>query len=343
MAVTDNGPLIVNVTWVLCLFSGSVLGLRIYAKLSRRHSLWWDDYILIFSHPQVLLLVDTVITQNLTIIAPGTSVTASISCFVSTFSKISFGVTLLRLTEGLWKWFVWFCIITLFLVMLPSAMLACISCRPVEKAWNPSVLGICWDAVMVVNYGSFNEAWCATIDFALELLPWKLLLGVGIAMSLGLLPGVCALFKGLYLVQLRQENFYYNGKDVIIWTAVETATTIVGASIPVLRVFFKDVVSSLESILQSLEKRDFPNFAKIAGRLGNGTWVEARGGEEAGSWIQLDPREDTASDKSILRGDGMQTPNPGKSGILQTSTVVTDYEERPHYVIRKAQWKRTRE
>lgn len=36
-----------------------------------------------------------------------------------------------------------------------------------------------------------------------------------------------------------------NGKDVTIWTAVETATAIVGSSIPVLRVFIKEKASTL--------------------------------------------------------------------------------------------------
>ena len=49
MAVDDNGPLIVGVTWFLCWFSGGFLALRLYAKISRRQRLWWDDHILIFS------------------------------------------------------------------------------------------------------------------------------------------------------------------------------------------------------------------------------------------------------------------------------------------------------
>jgi hypothetical protein len=67
---------------------------------------------------------------------------------------------------------------------------------------NPEVLeslieGTCWPASVLINYGIFNAAWCAAADFALALLPWKLIwglqlklrekLGVGIAMSMGLL------------------------------------------------------------------------------------------------------------------------------------------------------------
>jgi hypothetical protein len=49
MAVDDHGPVMVGATWFLCWFSGAFLALRLYAKISRRQGLWWDDHILIFS------------------------------------------------------------------------------------------------------------------------------------------------------------------------------------------------------------------------------------------------------------------------------------------------------
>jgi hypothetical protein len=44
-----NGPVIVGVSWFLFAFCSCFLALRLYAKLSRAHGLWWDDWILIFS------------------------------------------------------------------------------------------------------------------------------------------------------------------------------------------------------------------------------------------------------------------------------------------------------
>jgi len=217
-----------GITWWLTFLSGGFLGLRVYAKLSRRQGLWWDDWILITSWvsvistlkrtctdaQQVLLLVEAIITQmgqllgfgkrtvdidpnNILTIALYTSIGASISCFASTFSKISFGVTLLRLTTGVIRWTIWFSVVTLFLFMLPSAFITWISCTPTAKAWNPEIPGRCWDASVTVNYGIFNAAWCAAADFYLALIPWTLIwglqmrtrekIGVGIAMSMGLL------------------------------------------------------------------------------------------------------------------------------------------------------------
>jgi hypothetical protein len=141
--------------------------------------------------------MDDIDPNNILILVLGTSIAASISCFASTFSKISFGVTLLRLTSGKIRWTVWFCIVTLFLFMLPSAFITYIHCTPIAKAWNPTLEGHCWDPVAIVNYGIFNAAWCTVADFYLALLPWTLIwglqmrtrekIGVGIAMSMGLL------------------------------------------------------------------------------------------------------------------------------------------------------------
>ncbi|KAJ4302949.1 hypothetical protein N0V90_001840 [Kalmusia sp. IMI 367209] len=232
----DNGPVILGATWFLTAISAAFLGLRLYAKSSRRQGLWWDDYILITSWPyQLLLAVEAAITQagrelgmgkhvwtipqeDAFALARLTYIGATVSCFAATLSKISFGVTLLRFTSGKLNIFVWFCCISLFLFMLPSAFLSWIQCRPVAKLWNPFLEGSCWGGTILRDYGFFNAAFCATVDFALALLPWKLLwglqlqtkekIGVGIAMSMGLLAGMCAIIKGIYLQQLTDSDFF---------------------------------------------------------------------------------------------------------------------------------------
>ncbi|KAK2043917.1 hypothetical protein LZ31DRAFT_584984 [Colletotrichum somersetense] len=283
--VQTHGPLIGAVTWFLCFFCGVFLALRLYAKLSRGKKLWWDDYILTFSW--TCLLVESIITQiginlgfgrhyydiqpqtNLLKIAMYTSVGASISCFASTGSKVAFGVTLLRLTSGWYKVFVWFAVVTLPVVMLPSAIMTWVKCHPVQKNFNRQMEGTCWDESVTLNYGIFNAAWCAFTDFVLALIPWKLIwgmrlrrhdkIGVCFAMSLGWLTGVCAIIKGVYLVQLEKGDFFFNGKDVTIWTAVETATAVTGSSIPVLRVFIKEKSSILGCSRKNNNKTSGPN------------------------------------------------------------------------------------
>ncbi|KAF3033924.1 hypothetical protein E8E11_001640 [Didymella keratinophila] len=369
MGVPDNGPLIVGITWWLTFLCGGFLGLRVYAKLSRRRGLWWDDWILIFSW--VMLFIEAIITQvgqvlgfgkrtvdidpnNVLTIALCTSIGASISCFASTFSKISFGVTLLRLTTEKIRWSVWFSIITLFIFMLPSAFVTWIQCTPTAKAWNPTLEGHCWDAMYTVDYGIFNAAWCAVADFYLALLPWTLIwglqmrtrekIGVGIAMSMGILAGVCAIVKGVYIVQLRQADFSYHGKDVTIWTAVETAVAIIGASIPVLRVFFREKVSSYSnprgrSIAPSTLKRIPTTTATARRSIALNHMAPSK--DKEGVWTRIEPIDERTGDvdarsERSLRGRqsdeeiGVAVGGPGDEGSQDgiTTMITHEVEER---------------
>ncbi|KAF2854266.1 hypothetical protein T440DRAFT_271686 [Plenodomus tracheiphilus IPT5] len=382
MGVPDNGLVIVGITWWLTFLCGAFLGLRIYAKLSRKQKLWWDDHILIVSW--FLLLIEAILTQvgrnigfgkrtadisveHIGSIIIYTSIGASVSCFASTLSKISFGVTLLRLTMGPLRWFIWFCIVTLFLIMLPSALNPWIQCRPFAKVWDDSIKGTCFPSSVTVNYGIFNAAWCAAADFALALIPWKLIwglqlqtrdkIGVGIAMSMGVLAGICAIVKGVYIVQLRQQDFFYNGKDVTIWTVVETATAIIGASIPVLRVFFIETMSSYSGSRgrsgSHSNKTSIPVPWQLQRSPHSGSHtatVQAMGRDKDRGWVsmsmeQIEDRSDDASQRSILRHeeDGLGRGDSGAvvhedDGILQTNTVTVTVEDDGEMRYQDAQW-----
>jgi hypothetical protein len=267
---------------------------------------------------------------------------ASISCFAATFSKISFGVTLLRLTKGKVYAFVWFSIIGLFIVMLPSAMLTWIQCKPTAKLWISSIGGTCWPPVVTVAYGYFNTAFCVIVDFALALIPWMVLrhlklhtrekIGLGIAMSMGFLAGICAVVKGLYLKDLTGNDFFckstsslylghrltdstVKGKDLTIWTSVETATAIVGASIPVLRVYLKN---SIETLHDRYHRTDYE---------GNTVTVSAPSRSVAIplSIINLKSAK-RLSVHSITETTGLRGGTPPENDIIvQTNTVTIEY------------------
>jgi hypothetical protein len=163
------------------------LALRIYCKLSRRRSLWWDDHFLVASWvsnrfpdildallttakiPKVALLVSTAmltegtkagiglhyLDMNLKYmpkmawISYGAGFCATLA---TTWSKTSFGITLLRLSDGWVKWLIWFIIITTNLVHGFSAAMMWIQCWPVAKLWTPSMEGTCWPNSVVQDY-----------------------------------------------------------------------------------------------------------------------------------------------------------------------------------------------
>jgi len=73
------------------------------------------------------------------------------SILAAVWSKTSFAVTLLRISEGGVKRFIWFVVITVNLVLGATATIQWIQCWPVEHLWNPNLPGSCWPRAIVIQ------------------------------------------------------------------------------------------------------------------------------------------------------------------------------------------------
>jgi hypothetical protein len=91
--------------------------------------------------------VPTVVTLGMT---SSIFVVAAVS-----WSKTSFGITLLRISNGWIKTTIWFIIISMNILFALSPLLHFVSCVPLRKAWNPLVPGTCWDPRVGVYYDIF--------------------------------------------------------------------------------------------------------------------------------------------------------------------------------------------
>ena len=80
----------------------------------------------------------------------------SLTFVAAIWSKTSFALTLLRLTEGWVKWAIWFIIVSMNVFMGLSAMFNWIQCTPIDKMWYPDKDGACWDPEIVPNYNLFS-------------------------------------------------------------------------------------------------------------------------------------------------------------------------------------------
>lgn len=75
------------------------------------------------------------------------------------WSKTGFGITLLRVMQGLTKAIVWFLIITINIFLGFSAVIDFIACRPVSAVWDPDTPGAkCWPGSYVVKYHIFSSS-----------------------------------------------------------------------------------------------------------------------------------------------------------------------------------------
>lgn len=78
------------------------------------------------------------------------------------WSKTSFALSLLRITNGRTKWFVWFIIVTVNIVLGVSATVLWITCWPVAKLWYSDIEGRCWPTTVVEKYQTFAS--CKTVS-----------------------------------------------------------------------------------------------------------------------------------------------------------------------------------
>lgn len=78
------------------------------------------------------------------------NITATLSIAASIWSKTSFALSILRLTDGWLRGLVWFLIGPTNVAMGVSALFNWIHCTPVKKLWDFGAEGTCWP--MKVTY-----------------------------------------------------------------------------------------------------------------------------------------------------------------------------------------------
>ncbi|KAG9250337.1 uncharacterized protein F5Z01DRAFT_376687 [Emericellopsis atlantica] len=348
MSIPDHGPLMTSAIWPICGVSLLFLAARLYVRFSRNRAFWWDDWVLIASWVCLLgqtwtaqaaigygfgkLLEDIDPPSNTYQIALYVQVGATFVAFAISLSKISFAITLLRLTLGYWRYLVWSTIISMALLSLPAAILPWVQCRPFKKVFDPSIPGDCFDPAKILSYAIFVSAWNALMDFVLATLPWTVLwklnmnrtekMGVGVCMSLGVLAGTVAIVKSCYISQIAEKDFFYNGVELICWSAAETAAAIIAASIPVLRVFIREKTSSAGYSNSRGARRDTIPLSRVGGSRVDPVQDARKVVNEV--WVTAHNRSDGESDKSILRGNAGSSDSAPEGTILQTNTFVVD-------------------
>ncbi|KAK9415249.1 hypothetical protein SUNI508_02097 [Seiridium unicorne] len=261
----DNfGPQVNVCVWVLSSMAAAWLILRVYYKFLRQKRLWWDNYILIASWLMLLggnISITFAVTfgfgkHSYDIEPHKFSPMRLVSNFAGTFiiigaawSKTAFAVTLLRISSGWQKFFIWFIIISVNAVLGVSGVTTWTRCWPLEKTWVMSLTGTCWSYSINVYYNIFTAAYSGLMDVTLALLPWNILWGLSVdrkeklsalaAMSMGLLAGITS-FAKIYAIQDSGKSDIVNAVQLVILATAEISVTIIAASVPLLRALARD-------------------------------------------------------------------------------------------------------
>ncbi|KAM7191313.1 hypothetical protein V8F20_009368, partial [Naviculisporaceae sp. PSN 640] len=264
----DRGLAILLSHWLLTAAATVFLALRVYCKRSSRKRLWWDDWILIAAW--LTIIATDILTTALVLefklgrhdwdlkvtpdnLAKFIILLSSRASFTLTslgWTKTAFAVTLLRLTEGFTRRFVWFIIISLNVTTIISGLIPWIQCSPLEKTWTPAMDGFCWANKVGTKVWIGMGAYSALMDFTLAVLPWTFLyhlalrnkekFGILVAMSMGVIAGAVAIAKQVpfSLPQLGSGDSF-NEVELYIWDITESTVTTMAACIPTLRVLLQ--------------------------------------------------------------------------------------------------------
>ncbi|KAL8300901.1 hypothetical protein RB593_010315 [Gaeumannomyces tritici] len=294
-----GGPSVEKALWLLVGLSAVFLTLRLYCKQRYPNSrLRWEDAVLVASW--VMLVADASIVTFLIVSgfsSPGFAVTranittisvaglASVTAGIAgqAWSKTSFAMTLLRMSQGWMAAFIWFAIVSMNVLFGASATLFWVGCSPVEKRWSPFVPGDCDPdtSVRAAVFGFYVSIYSGLVDIILALLPWPILLklraspnglelsikekiGVALAMSMGVVAGAMAFVGASYFRVLEHPSIDLTdgSGDLASWAAAETAVAIMASSIPVLRVLIRDLAAREAARLQARLARRKAAIAK---------------------------------------------------------------------------------
>ncbi|KAK3335102.1 hypothetical protein B0T19DRAFT_6 [Cercophora scortea] len=350
---SNTGPRMNAVIWILVGISACFLGLRVYCKFSRNKGLWWDDIFLIGAW--IAIMIESAILSASTTLGYGLhiwdfnlanmpklviylNVAGTFSITAAAWSKTSFAITLLRLTHGWHKWVVWFIIVSVNVTMGLSALFPWVSCTPVQKSWDSTVPGTCWDPSIVVHYNTFSAAFSATMDIVLAMLPWVVIwnlqmkrnekIGVAVAMSMGVFAGVTGIIKTSMVPNMLSSDFA-DGLILFMWGNAESNVTIIAASIPILRVLIRDAASSRRYYKSGQSGEPTNANSKFTGAKHSHAVVTISGGPLDSQVDMQKQMTDDSSDRSILGGDHPGAPKTGPNGkIVQTQDFSVKYHTR---------------
>ncbi|KAI0095320.1 hypothetical protein F4776DRAFT_677637 [Hypoxylon sp. NC0597] len=256
------------VIWVLISLATTFLGLRVFCKYKRGRGLWWDDWILIASW--IILLVAGIISSISVAVVffehdqddqmgghdVGllTTITGTLFFIAAIWSKTSFALTLFRIAGPRLKIVLRIMMVSMNGITCVSVVLRWLQCHPIRLVWDSDAHGTCWNRSLILGVTIFAASYSAFADFVLAALPWPIIIklqmrtsekiGISVAMSMGVCAGITSIIKCTKFSVLKSDKFADDVFELSIWSIAEIATTMMAASIPVLRALVREATGT---------------------------------------------------------------------------------------------------
>ncbi|MCJ1470863.1 hypothetical protein MMC07_009510 [Pseudocyphellaria aurata] len=341
----NRGPDTYGAIIPFTILSTATVVARMYARINMVHNVGWDDYtILLAQFMNILNLIFQILAvqhglgrhmyflpfQNIVDVGLYYHVIEVLYVLAAGVIKISACLFLLRImnrgTTNVLRWSLYILMGVLLVLSSGTAIVILIQCIPVQAGWDPRIKGKCWSYPQILVVGYTQNAWGILSDLACAGFPIIILRKLQIdtrnkyalyfIMGLGVVTSICSVIKMIYLGDLANGDFTYNGVDVNIWGMLEVNIGTIACSIPALRPLFKSLRE--RSNLGSYLKRRSRN----APTGGSGSWRDS-------TIHKLDPRSRNSHHRTLhdAASDSEQIlPDDGR-GIRKTTDVTLSYHE----------------
>ncbi|KIH91227.1 hypothetical protein SPBR_01856 [Sporothrix brasiliensis 5110] len=250
LAAVDTGPQLNITVWGLTGVATAFFAVRLYCKLLRKRRLRWDDWVLAAGwsacvHYGLGLHGRFIKPENLDNLLFYSYAAGFASTLAAAWTKSSFAITLLSISDGRTRHVVWFVLISVNVVLGLNATLQWVQCWPPGRQWHPGAPGTCWLGSQHSRaYNIFVAAYSGCADMVLAVVPWKILwhmkmrqaekVAVLFVMSMGVFAGITSFLKIMSLDAIGNVDLITTVNLFIFGTA-EGAITIMAASIPIVR------------------------------------------------------------------------------------------------------------
>ncbi|CAI0642462.1 hypothetical protein CGCF415_v006601 [Colletotrichum fructicola] len=282
------------------LFAGATvfLALRLWCKVTRRHGLWYDDYILVVTWTLLLANNTLIIYEFATgyVLKDSSqqwddrmhiliNVSSCGTLIGQAWSKTAFGVTLLRMSNRWQKGILWFCIITMNIYMVVKVVFqwakVCGS-KSYDVDWR---LDICLEKHFRNDFKEGGNVYNIIMDFIFASFPWLITrslemrraekVGLCITMSLGMIVAIVAAIRVSWKDEGNDRDAWYiyrNGMSQV-WYSSEITGTIIVQCIPILRPILREIHTSLTS--KKLESTADGRSTTFGSKMSSGKRISA--------------------------------------------------------------------
>ncbi|RDW83038.1 hypothetical protein BP5796_04529 [Coleophoma crateriformis] len=257
--------------WILFTAAAIFVGLRVWSKYTRRNELWYDDYMLVLSL-LVLMVTDIIVTCQY---ATGyvtnywhdrmhilINLSTGGTLFGQAWSKTALAITLLRISNKKQLVLLWFCIITMNLLMIVKVFFQWAKyCGKDDYQQWYRLQGPCVNYEFEQRLKVAGNTYNIVMDFIFACFPWwitwhlrirgiekiALCTTMSLGMFIAIISAIRTAWAGRPIMHRHDEMFIWRDGLSTIWFSGEVAGTIIVQCIPVLRPLIRDVHTLMNS------------------------------------------------------------------------------------------------